>query len=369
MKATILQETLARSLSIVGRAVKASTTLPVLSNILICTDNGRLRFAGTDLEIGIQCWADVKSIEGEWAITVPAKTISDLVSTLTKEDVNLAVDLATQTLLVKCGKSKTEIKGISAAEFPAMPRITKPGITMPAANLKEAILKVVPATGEDEARPTLTGVHVKMATGKMTLEAADGFRMSQATLSIDPTASGSAIVPARAMEELAKALTDGSVTISTDNNRANFKLGSVEITTQLIEGAYPDLAQIVPKSFKTTTTVATAALQKAVKQGEIFARSGRMIVTLNITPTNGVPGSIKVTGESDETRRIETVVEATAAGNPLVIAFNPQFLGDALKTVKSTNVVLETNLGTTPGVLRPENDLSYFHLLMPMHLG
>ncbi len=370
MKVTISQETLARALSTVGRAVKGSSTLPVLSNILISAENGRLRFSATDLEIGITCLVDA-TIEKPGAVTVPAKTIADLVGTLTKDQVILILDEATQTLTVKSGRSKTEVKGIAASEFPPLPKTATSGIELPAASLKDAVLQVAPASADDESRPTLTGIHLRLAGGVLTLEAADGFRMSQVTIKVDQSASAQAIIPARSLEELARLANTGSVTVFLDSNRVIFRLneGNIEIAAQLIEGLYPDLNQIVPKSFKTCTVVSTAALQKAVKQAEIFARSGRQVVTLDVTPANGVPGSLKLTGESDETGRVETAVEATVAGAPIKIAFNPRFLAEALKTVKTEQVALETNAETLPGVIRPVGAEGCFHILMPMHLS
>ena len=120
MKVSCLQENLAKGLSVVSRAVAARSTLPVLGNILMATDNGRLKLSATNLELGITCWIGAK-IEEEGATTVPAKTLVDLVNTLPQDKVELDLTLRTQTLNLSCGRTQAHIKGIDAQEFPLIP--------------------------------------------------------------------------------------------------------------------------------------------------------------------------------------------------------------------------------------------------------
>ena len=160
MKVFVNQQQLAHSVSIVSRAVSPRSTLPVLSNILIKTDNGRLRLSATNLELGITCWMGAK-VEGEGAITVPSRTFTDLVSNLPNEDVTLTLDMNTRTLNLRCGTSTTDIKGIDAEEFPPIPEPDlSTGIPLNVENFKEMIHQVAFAASTDEARPVLTGVHL-----------------------------------------------------------------------------------------------------------------------------------------------------------------------------------------------------------------
>ena len=163
MKVTVLQENLARGLSIVSRAVSPRSTLPVLANILIATDEGRLRLSATNLELGITCWIGAK-IQEEGSTTVPARTFSDLVSTLSDKQVDMSLTVRTQTLNLKSGASNTDLKCIDAQEFPPMPVADfSQGLEINVADIKEMIQQVVFAASTDDARPILTGVLVSCA--------------------------------------------------------------------------------------------------------------------------------------------------------------------------------------------------------------
>src|SRR5512138_1767341 len=178
MKATVSQEKLAHGLGLVSRAVAARSTLPVLGNILIASDEGRLRLSATNLELGITCWIPAR-IEQNGSTTVPARTFSDLISTLPSDQVMLSLDTRSQTLNVRGGTSTTDIKCIDAQEFPPTPPADLDGaIQLKTAEFREMIQQVAFAASTDEARPVLMGVLLQAEKTKLTLAAADGFRLS-----------------------------------------------------------------------------------------------------------------------------------------------------------------------------------------------
>jgi DNA polymerase-3 subunit beta len=178
MKVTVLQDNLVRGLGIVSRAVSPRSTLPVLSNVLIASDEGRLRISATNLELGITCWIGAK-IEEEGSTTVPARTFSDLVGTLPPEQVSLNLNTSTQSLNVRCGASITDIKCIDAQEFPPLSVPDMEGtILLNVADFKDMISQVVFAASVDEARPVLMGVLVMVEKDVITMASADGFRLS-----------------------------------------------------------------------------------------------------------------------------------------------------------------------------------------------
>src|SRR5512144_2117539 len=209
MKATVLQENLARGLSIVSRAVSPRSTLPVLSNILIATDEGRLRLSATNLELGITCWIPAR-IEQQGSTTVPARTFADLINTLPGEQVAVSLDANTQTLNVRGGSSTNDIKCIDAQEFPPLPVPDFDGaVQINVGDFREMINQVAFAASSDEARPVLMGVLVQVDKDKLTMAAADGFRLSvrKAVLSSPAPTPISAIIPAQALKELARVAT------------------------------------------------------------------------------------------------------------------------------------------------------------------
>ena len=376
MKVSVLQENLAHGLNIVSRAVSPRSTLPVLANVLVATDEGRLRLSTTNLELGITCWIGAK-IEDEGSTTVPARTFTDLVSTLANDRVDMALNVRTQTLNVRCGTSNTDIKCIDAQEFPPMPvPDLENGIPINVTDLKEMIQQVVFAASTDEARPVLTGVLFTVQGNKVSLSAADGFRLSirKAELSSPVARPFSAIIPARALSELARIAADGdqtlTMTMPAGRGQVIFRMKDVELASQLIEGSFPDLEQVIPRSYRTRTVLPTSQFLKACKQAEIFAREGSHIARINVTPGGELqPGSVDISGQSEETGYNQTQVDASIEGPAILIAFNVRFLREVLDVVKTPNVALETTADTSPGVIRPVGEESFLHVIMPMHLG
>ena len=376
MKVSVLQENLARGLSIVSRAVSPRSTLPVLGNVLIATDEGRLRLSATNLELGITCWIGAK-VEEEGATTAPARTFTDLVNTLPADRVDMSLTVRTQTLNVRAGASNTDIKCIDAEEFPPMPAPDMDGgVQINVTDLKELIRQVVFAASTDEARPILTGVKVEVDGNQITLAAADGFRLSvrRAELSSLDGQPISAVIPARALSELGRIAGDGDevVTMVMPPGRGQviFRTRDVELVSQLIEGTFPEYQQIIPQAYETRTVLSTSAFLKACKQAEIFAREGSHIARINIKPGGEMqPGVVEISAQSEETGSNETVVDATIEGEPILVAFNVRFLREVLDVIHSPNVALETSAAASPGTLRPVGDDNFLHVIMPMHLG
>jgi DNA polymerase III subunit beta len=376
MKVSVLQENLTRGLSVVSRAVAPRSTLPVLANVLVATDEGRLRLSATNLELGITCWIGAK-IEEEGSVTVPARIFGDLVATLPNDRVNMALNVRTQTLNVRCGTSNTDIKGIDAQEFPPLPvpDLTN-GIQINIADLREMIQQVVFAASTDEARPVLTGVLLTVAGNRVTLSAADGFRLSirRSELSNPIPRPITAIIPARALSELARISGDGDQTLTMvlppGRGQVIFHLKDTELTSQLIEGTFPDLEQVIPRSSRTRTVLSTSAFLKACKQAEIFAREGSHIARINVVPGGELqPGKVEISGQSEEAGSNQTEVDASIEGSGLTIAFNVRFLREVLDVIGTPNVALETTAETSPGILKPVGEENFLHVIMPMHLG
>jgi DNA polymerase-3 subunit beta len=375
MKILISQQQLAHGLSIVTRAVSPRSTLPVLNNILLATDEGRLRLSATNLELGITSWIGAQ-IEEEGSITIPSRIFSDLISTLTGDNVDLSLNTRTQTLNVHCGTSNFDIKGIDAQEFPPLPTPDlSSGVELNVSDFKEMIRQVSFAASSDEARPVLQGVLMEITKNEISLAATDGFRISvhKASLSNANKAPVKVIIPARSLSELARIATDGNeiVTMVVPDERGQviFHLKDTELVSQLIEGNFPDYNAILPRSFKTRSVLSTSEFLKACRQTEIIAREGNNVIRLNIQPHEGTPGSVEFSSQSEERGSGEVIIEATIEGPELLIAFNVRFLIEVLDVINTPNMVLETNANNTPGLISMVGDDSFKHVIMPMHLG
>ena len=378
MKVIVQQQQLAHGVSVVSRAVTSRSTLPVLSNILVKTDEGRLRLSATNLELGISAWIGAKVSE-EGGLTVPSRTFVDLVSNLPSEDVILSVDERTQSLNVKCGTLNTDIKGISAEEFPPMPTPDdETAIPLNVENFKEMIQRVVFAASTEDTRPNLTGVHMSFQGDILEMAATDGYRISisRAAIGHKPPQNLEALIPARALSELSRIAVNGDETLlmsfPAGRGQVIFHLKDAELVSQLIEGNFPNYTAIIPASFKTRTVLNTAQLLKACKQTEIIAREGSYIARLDIQPEAGSTSSgpqLEISANSEQTGSSEVIVDASVDGVPLLISFNIRYLREALEVITTANVLLETNAANTPGMLRPVGDDSFKHIIMPMNVN
>lgn len=377
MKVEVLQEVLNRGLSIIHPAIQSRSTLPVLANVLIATDEGRLRLSATDLELGISCWIGAK-IEEEGSTTVPYKTFSELVGTLPDTKVSLSLNLDNEVLNIRSGTSKNDIKGIAADEFPIMPVPNfEDAIMINVADFREMVQQVAFAASMDEARPVLMGVLIKFEDSTITMAAADGFRLSvRSTALSEPVKNAiKVIVPSKALQNLSRIAANAEepiqMVLPKGRGQVVFRVKDAELTSQLIDGSFPDYQQIIPQNLRTKTIVATESLLKACKQAEIFAREGTNVVKLDIQGSDdpNAPGSMLISAQSEETGKNETMVSCVIEGDPILIAFNVKYLREVLEVVKTGNVIIQTSAPNAPGLITPNDNLDFQHVIMPMHLG
>ncbi len=306
MKLSCLQENLNWGLGIVGRAVATRTTLPITNNILLETDQSRVKLVATNLEMAISCWIGAK-VEEEGTITVPAKLLTEFINSLPKDKVDISMAPKTKTLAVRCARYEARISGMDARDFPPIPTVDQ-GIntSIEVEALRQAIAQVVFAAASEESRPVLTGVDAKFDGSTLTLAAADGFRLAVYTLNISkPVAQKTEIIiPAKTLAELHRLMADQTepveVTISGQGSSRSgtqilFKLKNIELVSQLIQGSFPQYEQLIPQSTGTKATVDVAEFLRATKTAAIFARDGTGIVRLIIAPGGELtPGKMTI---------------------------------------------------------------------------
>ncbi len=401
MRVSCLQENLAKGLSIVSRAVAARSTLPVLGNILLEAKNNELRLAATNLEIGVNCWIGAK-VEDEGAITVPARLLSEFVNSLPPERIDMELAVRTQTLHLRCARYDANIKGLDAADFPIIPTagtgeeideqvevLEGTRIELETIGLRKMIDQVIFAASSDESRPTLTGVEVSFHPERLTMAATDGYRLSVRSAHLDKPFvedAMTALVPARSLGELGRIIADADaekpvqVIVTQARNQILFQVWGkegrgafhrVELASQLIDARYPDYRAIIPKTHTTRTVVDTAALLKAVRVAQLFARDNANIVRVAVSPGNGgkQEGQLRLTATSAEMGDSVNEIDAMVEGTDLEIAFDARFLIDVLSQIDQPQVVLETTQSTRPGTIRPlgMGEDEFLHVVMPMH--
>ena len=368
MKLSVMQENLARGLSVVSRAVSNRSTLPVLANVLLKTEDAGLKLTATNLEIGITYWVPGK-IEADGATTVPAKLLTDLVNSLPTGD---RVDLALQpgdTLHLKCGRFETHIKGIDADEFPAIGTAGERPTTRVAQNvLRRALAETAFAAASDEARPILTGVLARFEGDQLTLAAADNYRIAVKTIAIlDPVPETSVVVPARALNELARILADVDdpveIVLAAGKNQILFHLDGIDLVSRLIDGQFPNYQQVVPTSHTTRAVLDREELLRAVRPAALIAHESANIVKLQVS-SDGESG-ITVSANAEVGDHVGEV-EAAVEGDGTTIAFNARYLADVLTNVAAEQFALELNGPLSPGVFKPIGDDHYIHVVMPV---
>jgi len=376
MKVSCLQENLAKGLSVVSRAVSTRSTLPVLANVLIATDNGRLKLSATNLEIVITCWVGAK-VEEEGAVTVPARTFGDLVGALPAERVDLLLNQANQTLHISCARTEANIKGIDAQEFPLVPEPDqKNRIRMETDVLKHMIGQVALAAATDDTRPTLTGVSARFEGSQVLMVATDGFRLSLRSAQVPGYVEQpfSIIIPARALSELARIVNDDTeavyISLPEGRNQIIFDMDNAVLVSQLIDGNFPDYTPIIPKRHSTRTVMGTADFRKACRTAEIFARESSHTARVRVEPGDEItPGYAVVAATSAETGDNVAQIDASVDGDSIEIAFNVKYMTDVLNVIDTPQVALETTNAMEPGVLKPVGDNDFVHIIMPMHFG
>ena len=371
MKLSCLQENLNKGLSIIGRAVASRTTLPITQNVLITTDQSQLKLAATNLEIAISCWIGAK-IENEGSITIPARVLTEFVGSLPSDIISL--NLKHHTLELKCGRYEARINGLDAADFPPIPQVGDDFSTkVKSEDLKLAINQVAFAAATEESRPVLTGVQTEFEGSKLTMAAADGFRLAvhRANL-IEPVKDKVAmIIPAKAYHELNRLMgsedQEIEITLNSQKSQVLFKLKGIEMVSQLIQGNFPNYSQLIPQTYGTKARINVAEFLRAIKMAAIFARDGSGIARVIIAPGATVEaGKITISARADEIGDNVGEIDALVDGEAAKIAFNARYLADVLSVVKQAQVSLEVSTPSNPGVIRPVGADNYDHVVMPM---
>lgn len=352
--------------------MSARSTLPILSNILLRTEGGRLKLTATNLEVGINSWVQAK-VEDEGSITVPAKLFTDFVNSLPPAQIELSLNVRTKTLHLKSGAYEANMKGLDAEEFPIIPALPEKPNTKVAQNvLRRMINEVAFVAATDDSRPVLTGVLTTFEGEQLTLAAADPYRLSVRTgeLLQEMAEKLEVIIPAKSLFEVARIIedVDAPVEISITPNRSQviFHTPEADLVSRVIEGQFPNYRQVIPTTSSTRVVVPRDELLKATRLASLFARDAANIVRFQVDPTSESPLIISATAAEigDNTGRIEATVE----GQPTTIAFNSRFVQDALSSLAAPEIALELGGPLAPGVVKIVGDESYLHVVMPLRI-
>lgn len=374
MKLACLQETLTKGLQTVGRAVAQRSPLPITSNILLETEEGRLKLSATNLEIAITTWVDA-TVSEEGKVTLPARLVTEFVTALPNENVTLEVKKGSHSCHMAAGRFEADIRGMDAEDFPRIPGAEEEATAHIDPKLfKNMIEQVAFAAAVDDTRPVLTGVQCTFSDSELTMAAADSFRLAIRTGSLEGDAAGdfSVIIPARTLSELSRILPDDddavAVTVTPTRNQIVFQAKDLHVVSRLIEGAFPNVKQLVPTKFLTSVQVDTAELLKATRVASFFSRDNSNMILIDVTPSaSDGGGGVTVTGSAAEVGENHGELDAHVEGDEIHIAFNSRYVADALGAVQAPRVGLELTGPTSAAVIRPVDSEHYTHVVMPIH--
>ena len=387
MRLSCLQENLARGLSTVGRAVATRTALPITQNVLLSTDQSRLKLAATNLEVAISTWIGAQ-VEEDGAITLPARLLTDFVASLPQDRIDVTAVAQPRGLTLSCARFEASINGTEAEDFPPIPTVESGviGKIDPRA-LSDAIAHVAFAAATEDSRPVLTGVKVDISGEDFTFAAADGFRLAvyEGKLAEPISEDISFIIPARVLQEVNRLIgsqetqrsptwrgrpVEGEApnvpppvefTVTPTTSQALFRLENIEIVSQLIQGTFPNYEQLIPQSHDTRVVVSLQEFLSATRTASIFARDGSGIIRIETSED-----SLTVSSKAEEVGNNEGKLDAAVEGGESKIAFNSKYLIEVLDVLGDGQVALETSTPSSPGVLRSVDKDGYVHVVMPM---
>ena len=400
MKITSIQDNLARGLRVVRRAVPSRATLPITQNILVETEDARLKLAATDLELSITTWVSAQ-IEQTGAITLPARPLLDTISSFSMGRVEIEVTDepygAKITTTTERGGNPvtidTDLRGAPKDDFPPFPEVSpKHRVRVDSGILRNALERVVFAAATDDARPVLTGVKMEVEGDKATFAAADGFRLSveSAQLMEAPEESFDALIPARALRELtslmAGTVSTVEIMVSETGGEAMFRIGDeVEMITQLIAGTYPDYKSLVPQNADSTMSISLESIEQVARSMQVIAREGSAIVRMVAREEEG-NGRLTVSSNAEDLGNTEASLDVDLEGEEGKIAFNVRFLTDLVSnsqggtsnpvetadgpdaTSGPEKLILSITTPSSPAVFRLSNHPGFTHVVMPMYV-
>ncbi len=363
----ILQENLLKALTQTGRIITNKPQLPILQNILLIAEEGRLNVTATNLETTESVYAGAK-IEKEGRLCVPSKLFTELVASLGQDTVSLVGEGANLTVR-SLGVTAT-IPCIPASEFPPIPVVSKKTkSTIGKDVFHDAVANVLFSAAQDEGRPLLTGVRIGQGKeGEVVFAATDGYRLSVKRSTMSLGLSADIIVPSRALLEVVKTSTENKgvkdiMIGETQDGQVVFGIDDTEIHTRRIDGEYPNFEKIIPHSFTTRCLLDKEKLLRAVKSAAVFARDNANIIRFHIDNQQLV-----VSANTPQVGENRVEVEAKVDGEGGEIAFNSRFLLDFLNNYSQDELLFEMTGSLNPGVFKPVKDESYLHIIMPVRV-
>lgn len=364
MELSVTQENLSKALSAVSRVASVKTQLPILSNILLRTDGNRLLVAATNLEIATTQYIGAK-VTTPGAITIPARLITEFISNLPKETIELK--MKGENLHISSGHYSSVINGVIADDFPELPTINEESsvsYSIKTDDFKQSVSQTIITASSDATRPVLTGVYWHSFEGSLFLAATDGYRLSERKL-VKTTSDVSAIVPVPSLQEVLRSLHDDveEIEILFDETQVGFRLGNIEIISRLIDGNFPDYRQLIPKKSDITITANKQEFSRVIKIASLFARESGGSITISADEDTKMVSIHSIASQLGENTS-EINVDISGSGQ---VTLNSRYISEALAVIDDDTLQFEFSGKLSPCIFKASKKTTdYYHIIMPL---
>jgi DNA polymerase III subunit beta len=368
MKLTVPRDSLSAGLQLVGRAVSSRGTLPSLGGVLLVADDGSLTLRATDMELALTRTLSDAAVEADGTALVPGRLVADVVRSLPPGDVSVELRAEQRDVELAAGAARFHIRTLPAEDFPRLPEVEGETVRLPAGPLAETVELVARAASRDEVRPILTGVLVQAEGNRLTMVATDSYRLSVKHTELEQAVGSEleANVPARALRELARIITAEAaddVEIAMSRNQAIFRAAGVTLSSRLIEGQFPSWRQLIPEAFEHEVRLPREEFLEITRRiSQLAQRNAPLRLAF-------AEGELTVAAETPDVGDASEAMPAPYTGEPLEIAFNPQYLIDGADSVGSEEVALQLSSPLRPGLMRPVEGDDFSYLVMPIRLN
>ena len=362
MKIKVLKNDLVKNIQNVQNVVSSKTNLPILSNILVESENNGLMLTGTDLDIGISS-NFTSEVEEEGSITIPAKRFNDIVKELPNEDI-LITTMKNNSMTIRCGKCFFKILGLPKEDFPKFPEFSaEPHITINQGVLKKMLSMTYFSMSHDEARYVLNGALFLFKANQLIIVTTDGKRLSFIKKDIGKEIPHkSIIVPSKTIYELNRVLNDdGEVKITLSENQIRFQLGNITLISRLIEGEFPNYEQVIPKEVKEKIVIDRAQFLLGTKRAGLLTTQDSQSIKIDV-----LKGKMVISKDNPNIGETKEEIDIVYKGHEVTVGFNPNYLMDVLKVLPKDEVEIEITGPDKPAVIRIED--WYVYLVLPMQL-
>lgn len=371
MRFTSDRSTLLDGLKTISGAVATKSTLPILMNIILETQNDRLRLLATDLEISIQTAVET-TIEEEGSCTIPARKLRRLVNSLPSADTELVFEVEEDQARITIEETNSEfhMPVLDREEYPELPEVNEDvGFEVSNDRMEHLLQNSTFAAGTDSSRSYLCGVYFDLSEDTLNVVATDAHRLAlHRAGDVETDGDGwSMLVPTKAASELSSILRDHEgeeLRVYSDEKLVAFETGSTRLISRLIDEDYPDYHQVIPDDHEHRVPVARDRFLDAVKRVSLMADDNTRRLILRLEDSE-----LTLEAESSETGGGEETVSVDYQGEPQTIAFNGDYLEDILSHVEDEEVYFDLISSDSPGTFRPLEDEDYLYIIMPLRLN